>query len=467
MSIIDKHSEYNSNLAKWARCRAVVEGQDAIHAGKETYLPRIGKQDDDQYDAYRARARFFNASDRTVSGMNGLVFRKDPIVEPEGQAFEDDVSHQGISLDEYASDVLRELLIVGRCGTLVDYPTMTGSKTVAQAEAENATPMWAFYTAENIYDWSFSFINNVYQLTRVMLFDGVDSSGAKEIYNYRELLLEDGVYVQKLYKADDVEADPVLFDTVMPNMNGKALGFIPFIIHGISGRMQKVDKPPLIDLFDTNIKHYQLKADHAHALHYVALPTPYAIGVDSDESPDSIGPQRIWNISNEGASVGILEFSGSGVGAIASELTTIETHMAQLGSRILAPEVNINETATASEIKSMSENSTLSIIAGGTSKQLTKAWQWSLTWMGKQAEAVDAFVELNKAFLPVTLAGSDLLAIVTSWQSGAISKPTMFKNLQRGDVIPDGATYEEEEQKIDEETPEADPFLNDKDDDDE
>ncbi len=446
MKITDKHSDYTSNFPVWERCRDVVSGQDAIHEAGEKYLPRLDGQSDSQYDSYKNRTRFLNASDRTVRGMNGIVFRKSLAVAPDGEDFEKDVSHQGISLEEYASEVLNELLTVGRCGTLVDHPASDAVKTVAQAEAKNETPLWAFYIAENIYDWSFSFVDNKYQLVRVVLFDGIDNSSGENVYHYRELILKDGVYSQNIYTGSGNDDKPTFLEAITPRMNGKTISFIPFIIHGVGKREHIVDKPPLLDLFDTNIKHYQLKADHMHGLHYIALPTPYVIGISAEEAPDSIGPQRVWSIPNELASVGILEFSGAGMEAIASELTSIETNMAQLGSRMLAPEVTQAETATATTIKSMSENSTLSSISKGEGKQLSRAWNWSLMWIGTPS---DGSIELNDDFMSKLLSGSDLLAIVSSWQSGAFSKETMFKNLQHGEIISDATTFDDEELKID------------------
>jgi len=453
-SIIKKHNDYLAFAKRWRRCRDVIEGQDYIHAGADMYLPRLDRQDDRQFKDYIERTRFFNASDRTVKGMLGLVFRKQPMVEPTETILEEDINHQGTTLSEYCYDILNELLIVGRVGTLVDHPAVGEATSRAQAEALNLTPQWAMYTTENIYDWSFAFVNNVYQLVRVMLFDGVDSAADSEVYKYRELILENGVYIQRLYESVDEQAEPSLVDELLPKIDGKALSYIPFYFHGIDSRQHVVDKPPMLDLFDTNIKHYQLKADHIHALHYVALPTPYVLGVDAEEAPQSIGPQRIWAISNEQATVGMLEFAGAGITSIQDELTSIESHMAQLGSRMLAPETtNKQETATAAGIRSLSENSVLAGITKRLNLQLSRIWNVTLEWAGIAFD--DSAVQLNFDFMPNALPAQDLLALVTSWQSGAISKETLFYNLQQGEIIPDHLNYEDEEEIIAAELPEV------------
>ena len=467
-NILDKHDDYMANAAKWRRCRDTIEGQDAIHAGGKAYLPRLDGQTDEQYKAYVERARFFNATARTVSGMTGLVMRKDPTIAPEEQPIAEDINHQGVTLDEYGQNVLTEVLSVGRAGTLLDYPRTSAGRTVAQAEAEGATPVFAFYTAESIFNWQYSFVNNRYQLVRVVLYDGVDNSDLsdtdKQVYKYRELVLEDGVYMQRIYTAEDKNAEPVLvanptgevgedgevlYDNgnIIPLMDGQPLTAIPFVFHSVTGKPNVVDKPPLLDLVDTNVKHYQLKADHAHALHYIALPTPWMTGVDKDNAPTSVGPQRMWVIPNENASVGILEFSGQGLASMREELVSIETQMGQLGSRLLAPEVTQAETATATAIKAMGENSTLGSIVNITNKQMTYLWNMALNWNGTPDE--DAVFALNKDFLPANLDAQQLTALVTSWQVNAMSKETLFYNMKQGELIPPDRTFEEEEELID------------------
>ena len=65
-----------------------------------------------------------------------------------------------------------------------------------------------------------------------------------------------------------------------------------------------------------------------------------------------------------------------------------------------------------------------------------------------QIPSDEAYISINTDFLPAELKGSDLTALVSSWQSGAISKETMFYNLQQGEIIPENTTFEEEEEAI-------------------
>jgi hypothetical protein len=163
---------------------------------------------------------------------------------------------------------------------------------------------------------------------------------------------------------------------------------------------------------------------------------------------------RIENlvVVRDSETVGMLEFTGAGIGAVENELQSMESHMAQQGSRMLAPEVGPIETATATSIKTMAENSELAGIVKSENKQLSRLWEFTLQWAGLAAE--EPSFQMNTDFLPASLSGNDLVALVSSWQSGAISKETLFYNLQQGEIVPDDATFDGEEAKIEEEQPE-------------
>ena len=65
-----------------------------------------------------------------------------------------------------------------------------------------------------------------------------------------------------------------------------------------------------------------------------------------------------------------------------------------------------------------------------------------------QINSSNAYIAINTDFIPSQLKGTDLTALISSWQSGAISKETMFYNLQQGEIIPENTTFDEEEESI-------------------
>ena len=422
---LDRNVQYTAHVGTWKLCRHAAGGEAAVKAAGETYLPKIGGQSDDQYQSYKERSRFYNSFLKTVRGHVGLALRKPTVVSsPESlKDIDENIDRKGSDIRNYVRNTLEEMLITGRCGTLIDYSKIDASATLADVIEDR--PYWARYDAENILDWEFVDNNLAYCVLR----EYVNKRGlgvvTSENYRYRVLELLDGVYIQTVYIGDSTEGE-----VIKPMMGGKALNFIPFVFHQTEFS-EEVVPPPLLDLVNLCMSHYRLKADHMHALHYVALPTPWVTGVTDTEAPKTIGPESIWAISNENASVGMLEFQGGGVGAIREELKSMEDHMAILGARILLPELAEN-TATASTLRSISETSDLASFVGTLMQQVNRMYDFTAQWAGVNEEVE---IKQDTNFIPKQMDAGMLTALVGAWQSGAYDRETLTDNLQKAELI--------------------------------
>lgn len=440
MAIETYHPKYISLQQKWSRCRDCYQGQDAIYYAGEKYLPRIEGQTDNQYSSYKKRTRFFNAYRRTIDNMTGIAFRKMPIISNDETGITENIDGQGNTLAEYSKQLLSEILITDFSATLIDFPQIEQGISVAEAERLNANPVFVRYHAEQIINWKFHTINNITLLKMVVLAEQYDNSSDEfeQEYKirYRVLDLENGQYRQRVY------IDETLVSEVFPKMNGQPINRIPIVFHGYC------NNPPLIDLADTNIKHYQIKADHTHGLRYVALPTPVISGIDKDNAPDTIGPQKLWILENPDASAYMLEFTGSGLGAYEKELKEIEMSMSQLGARLLDDAVQ-PKTATEASINSQHSNASLLNIINKLENDLNQSLILLSNWAG-----IDEIeIEMNKDFIPAPMEPNRLLALMSLWQNGGISYDTLFYNLQKGEVIASGNNPENEKDAIEIEIP--------------
>lgn len=438
---IKYHKDYLGALTKWQKCRDVLAGEDVIKARGETYLPRLGGQDDKRYKAYVMRSRFFPAFSKTLVSFLGLMTRTDPAIRlPDSDAAKEairDVTSGGVDIQSFIQDTIKEILAVGRVGTLLEYTQLPDGVTAAQARQIGARAYLTRFLAEDILNWKYDKGRLVYVLlreepedNRVILPDG-NAPGTD--YVYRELLInEDGVYQQRVFiEHDGQQLDIAVF---VPRRDSKPFDFIPFWIHQ-AGRDQNIVDPPLYDLANLNLAHYRLKADHNHALHFVALPTPYATGVDptDDNAPSEIGPEALWLLPNEASKVGMLEFTGAGVGAIQKELEAIEEQMAQLGTRVLMTESG-EKTATATRIRSMSETASLASILGIINSQFTQILREYLAWQ-QVPEPDSASITYAKNLLPADLKPADVLSLFKAHLEGAYDYDTFIEMLQRAEYI--------------------------------
>jgi len=476
------HPDYDANAASWLRARDVFAGEDAVKAAGTRYLPRLDSQSDSEFEAYKSRASFFNATARTADGFVGLIFRREPAVRlPEKTtgvgaalaASADDLDLLGTSLSAYAKNVVAEVVSVGRCGTLVDWENEGQQRAYA-----------VLYQAEQILNWRTARVNGRNALTLVVLkehatsqhptFNGehpTDEFESETVEQLRVLKLVqagpangDGAqrsarsterkYIVEIWRAKSHKANRTrkteweLVETRIPLRLGKPLPLIPFVFHGPRHSLPLVDKLPLADIITVNLDHYRLNADYKHGLHFTALPTAWVSGFDKGNEL-RIGSSTAWVAETAGATAGFLEFTGQGLTTFERAMDRDERLMAVLGTRMLEAQKRVGESADAIAMRQSGEDSVLGALAASISDSLTHVLRWIHWWHSTEdkpdlVSPEDVLVSLNTDFSLQGMDSTAITALVSAWQARAISQDTMLDCLRKGEVIPDGRTNEEE-----------------------
>lgn len=460
-----QHPSYAKGLARWKRCRDVLEGEDAVHAAGIEYLPKLSGQDDSEYKAYVDRTPFYGATSRTVDGYVGMIFRKEPDLNVSGiDNLLQDITLADTTINEFAEAITREVIGVGRFGVLVEYPIVTDQRpTVAQAQAANHRPYATSYPAESILNWRMERVNNSMQLTMLALKEAVtewkSDFESDTIEQIRGLFLELGEsgyrYVQRIYRKSSENGKSGAWmqvgDDIIPVMKGKPLPYIPFQFFGPAHNGPEIQKPPIYDLVALNLSHYRSTADLEHGAHFTGLPTAVVTGYQVGENEKlSIGSANAWVFPASDANAKYLEFTGQGLGALENIINRKQDQMAAIGARMLSPEKAAAEAAETVKLRHAGEGAVLSTISGMISQGLTRVLNIMSEWAGA---GTNQSVTLNTDFIEIGMTGPELTALVGAWQSGAISRETMFWNLQQGEMIPPGVTSDEEKDKIDLDTP--------------
>jgi hypothetical protein len=237
-----------------------------------------------------------------------------------------------------------------------------------------------------------------------------------------------------------------------PMRRGMALPFIPFVFVGPTSTSPTIEKPPLRDLVDVNMSHYHTMADLEHGRHWTALPTPWVSGLTDTEKLLYIGSETAWHLGEKGEA-GMLEFTGQGLKSLETADAEKRHMMATLGARLLEEQPKSAETAAAVGMRHAGEHATLRTIAGAVEQAMTQALRIHGWWVGTEAAPADvkATCALNKDFFGVVLTPTQAKELVLSWQAGGMSWPTLYHNLQRGDLTRPGITAEQERQEIERE----------------
>lgn len=466
-----QHPSYANGLARWTKCRDVLEGEDAIHAAGTAYLPKLSGQEDSEYKAYVGRTPFYGATARTVDGYVGMIFRKEPDLKATGiDSLVKDLTLADTSLNEFAEAITREVIGVGRYGVLVEYPVVGEQRqTVAQAEAANHRPYATSYPAESILNWRMERVNNSMQLTMLALHEMVTewktTFESESIEQIRGLFLELGdagyQYVQRVYRKSGENGKAGAWvqvgDDIIPLMKGKPLHYIPFQFFGPAHNGPEIQKPPIYDLVTMNLSHYRSTADLEHGAHFTGLPTAVVTGyeVARNEKGDaldkfSIGSANAWVFPDKDADAKYLEFTGQGLTALENRIKDKQEQMAAIGARMLSPEKAQAEAAETLKLKHAGEGAVLSTISSMISQGLTRVLNIMAEWSGASPTQE---ITMNKDFVELTMTGQELTALVGAWQSGAISRETLYWNLQQGEMVQPGRTLEQEKESIEQDLP--------------
>lgn len=453
MSITNSHPDYTSKSPQWRRLREATSGRDALLASDlgrgltsvGHYIPPLSGQAPEEYHSYASRAVWFGATDRTINGLAGLIFARDPVIDvlPSLTAIADDVTSSNVSARAFAQQLVYEELTIGRVGVLVEFPsTSTDGMTEAQAAQANARPYLTMWPAESILDWRMGSVAGIgHRLTFVKLVEMVEVDGANEftrktIQKIRVLDLVDGAYRQRVF------IDGVQVGEVIPRANGAEFPFIPFqIVGGVDVR-----KPLLLDLCDVNLAHYRMMADYMHGLHFAALPTPVIAGYSPSpgDAPFKIGGASAWVFPDPSAHASMLEFQGAGMGAIKNALDDFVAQMAVLGARMLVDGGRgANETATGAELKTAGERGTLASVARDVSDTMRQAIAWLSLFTRTPTQPSDIQFSLNTDYRLGSIDPQMLAQLMTGVQAGIMPMSVFFNALRVGGMAPDGMAFDD------------------------
>jgi len=468
--IDNKHPNYILYTSNWLKNQDANDGQEAIKLSLQSkaYLPMLSGHTTEQdgpnlYAVYQQYALWFNATGRTVDGLTGLVFRKDPLIElPEELRYmQTNCNAMNQTLDDFTKELFEQVLLKNRVGLLVDFPAVNTSRmTKAEFESKNLKPYFVQYRAECVYNWRQSKINNEYQTSFVTLFETETKKATNEFENVciqriRVLDLDtDGYYRQRVYEkvvqtgqsgTTATNFDWELVSKAEPKIDNQRLNYIPFYAITERGISWDIEFSAINDLSDVNIAHYRNSANYENGLILTGNPTPCLAGYIQPEGKDTItlGSSRTLLFDEKGK-WGFLSLDGSGLEELRVAMQQKEGLMALLGARIIAPEKKQTETAEAATIHRQGEQGVLASIANSISGAITKGLQIAGKWVNvPDNEIEDILYKLNTDYLPNTMNFQMLQALLQSWQSGVLTDPDIFMLLKKGELIRADKTFDE------------------------
>lgn len=459
-----RHEEYANYVDIWTQIDDVVNGERAVKSRGTLYLPKPNPSDrsaenTERYEQYLQRALFFNATQKTLSALIGAVYRKKPFtVLPDSIDYiYDNIDGNGVSLAQQSQRVTREVIAKGRCGVLVDYPSVEGNVTIERARNENLQPYTVVYETKAIVNWLTERQGSQVKLKTIVLSEEVESITSifttETIQQFRVLHLdENNQYVQYVYQIDDQE-NLTDQETIYPtDANGNRLNEIPFTFVGSENNDYSVDEPPLYDLTNVNLSHYRNSADNEEASFIHGQPSLFLYVNNgpavNEANPDGIKVgSRAANILGADDRAELLQCNANALPR--ENMRDKEQMMIMLGARLITP--SQQETAEAARIKHAGDNSTLGIIVKNVDNAYTKVIEWLQLF---QTGTIEEFAfQINNDFFYEKMNAQDRTAWIMDIQQGIVAVNDYREALRDSGLIPDDRTDESIEGDINDQGP--------------
>jgi Domain of unknown function (DUF4055) len=428
--------EVINSLDKWSRIRAAVEGEEAIKQLGEAILPKpnptdTSKENAARFQAYLQRAVWYNVSGRTLAGLTGFVFRKDPVIElPELlKPMLDNVDGSGVTMVQQAKAALRSVLAFGRAGLLSDYPHVEGATTQQDILDGRIAPTIVLYQPEQITNWFVSFVGAKAVLDLLVLRENYTVPVAENEFQmqsriqYRVLTRTPEGVTGRIYREEGSEPgfkEQTQLSYVVTDKAGKPLPEIPFTFLGAVNNDPEVDGSPLLDLVNLNIAHFRNSADHEESCFIVGQPTPWASGLTEQWVKEvmhgqlHLGSRAVIPLPQGGAA-GLLQANPNTMPFEAMKHK--ELQMVALGAK-LVEQKDVQRTATEASMDQASETSTLTAAATNVFQGYRRALTFCGLFVG--AETVKLGFDLSEPLTRDVITPEQATAIATAWMQGLV-----------------------------------------------
>lgn len=467
MSVEATHKAYVTAKAGWQKVRDFVAGGDKARA----YVKTLPGHNEATATSYKSRAYYLPAIARSVDAFTGLIMNPEPVITGAEaiQPYLDDVSYDGEPAARMIGRTVREVIEVGRCAAVADYPQdpNAATMTVAEAEAKGLRAYVRFYPAESVLDWRVTNRGGQRILSMLKLREDYEAQSTVDewltvkVEQIRVLDLvakTDGAfrYRQRIYRKGEVEIDgkkavgwTQVGNDIFPQAGGAELDEIPAVVFNPDTLdPSAIDASPIAEMVDIADSHLQDSAGLQWALMWIGNPTPIFIDLMVAEGETvALGSSQGLRF-NQGGDAKFLALGADGVGAIRQAMEDKRRDMASVGARMLVEDAGAQVARDTVIIQRAGEHSVLANIAN----TVADGWKRMLGYLARWAGVsnADISVSLNTDFVPQGLQPGELGELISAVMQGQLSSRDLFAILQKRGTVRADKSYDEHREEIDE-----------------
>ena len=419
-------------MPDWSVMAAVTNGTNYLRDMSETYLPQEPREDDDAYQTRVDRSVLSPYTSRLIETAAGAILRKPIHVEGDPYWLDliQNIDGLGSNINEYARRALVSSLTYGHSAILVDYPAAAGAMNLAEERAMGRRPYFVHVDAPQIWGWRKEPGTNRLLQVRIHDYDvrPLNEFGEEQVEQMR--VIYPGRYDLYTLGQEIVE---------FTSTGGYSLDEIPLVPIYSNRRGLLISQPPLLDIANLKITHYQRQADLIHALHIAAMPTLVLEGWDDTTGSATMGVNYAIAMQ-PGNKAYYVQADATSFDAQMAELESLASQMSTLGVTKLFGQKFVAESAEAKRIDQAQSNSVLSIISQELESALNQAFEFAAQYVGLEPPEIT----IDRDFDYYRLIGQDVAVLTQLNQLGKISDGMLLEILRRGEILPDNINVEDE-----------------------
>ena len=411
----------------WGLIEHLLGGTYKIRKGHRKFLPQEPRELDESYDNRLQRsvlAPYYVRLERMLAGMlTRKPVRLDDVSDQiREQLF--DVDLQGNDLQTWLYNTSRICIRYGHVGVLVDAPK----------SGDTGRPYWITYTPRDILGWRTEMADGQQKLTQLRLFEKV--------------LVPDGLYGEKQVEQVRV-LTPGAFEIFQKDQKGDfrvvdegttSLSEIPFSV-AYSNRVGVLESfPPLADIAELNLQHYQVQSDLGNQLHISAVPMLALFGFPAAAEEISAGPGEALSLP-EGAAASYIEPAGNSYDAQFRRLDQIVSQINDLGLAAVMGAKLSAETAESKRIDRSQGDSTMMVVAQQMQDLIDNCLRFHADYL-QESQAGSSLV--NRDFMGARLEPQEIQALLQLYTAGTVTQETLLLQLEAGEVLGDDFDVEAE-----------------------
>ena len=411
----------------WGLIEHLLGGTYKIRKGHRKFLPQEPRELDESYDNRLQRsvlAPYYVRLERMLAGMlTRKPVRLDDVSDQiREQLF--DVDLQGNDLQTWLYNTSRICIRYGHVGVLVDAPK----------SGDTGRPYWISYSPRDVLGFRAELADGQQKLTQLRLSE--------------KIVVPDGLYGEKQVEQVRV-LTPGAFEIFQKDQKGDfrvvdegttSLSEIPFSV-AYSNRVGVLESfPPLADIAELNLQHYQVQSDLGNQLHISAVPMLALFGFPAAAEEISAGPGEALSLP-EGAAASYIEPAGNSYDAQFRRLDQIVSQINDLGLAAVMGAKLSAETAESKRIDRSQGDSTMMVVAQQMQDLIDNCLRFHADYL-QESQAGSSLV--NRDFMGARLEPQEIQALLQLYTAGTVTQETLLLQLEAGEVLGDDFDVEAE-----------------------